>query len=142
MTSVDLNSPAVQSHLTILQGVISRMASNSAGCKTWCITIVSALLVVVADKAKPDYVWIAAIPIALFFFLDTYYLAYERNFRELYNEFIRKLHDGTASVDDVFIVAPARSTLQSTFAVMLSFSILPFYLLLLGTTGLAHRLLL
>jgi len=46
------NPQVVQSHLTILQAVIQRMASNSASSKTWCVTLVSAILVIVADKGK------------------------------------------------------------------------------------------
>ena len=75
------SSPSVQIHLNILQGVIERMASNSNSSKAWCITIVSAILVVVADKGKPDYAYIAFIPTLLFFALDTYYLALEKGFR-------------------------------------------------------------
>jgi len=54
---VNLDSPAVQSYLTILQDVIGRMASNSAGAKTWCIALVSAIIVVIADKGEPGYVF-------------------------------------------------------------------------------------
>ena len=35
-------SSAVQAHLTILQGVICRMAENSRSCKVWCVTLVAA----------------------------------------------------------------------------------------------------
>ncbi|WP_414544018.1 hypothetical protein [Nostoc sp. CCY0012] len=42
------DSNSVQSYLNILQGVIARMANNSASCKTWCISLVSAILVVLA----------------------------------------------------------------------------------------------
>src|SRR2546425_4593734 len=90
----------------ILQSVISRMATNSSNCKTWCVTLVSAIVVIIADKGKPDYVWISVVPIALFLLLDTYYLSLEREFRGVYNDFIRKLHFGNATVDDVFYVAP------------------------------------
>jgi len=38
------NSQAVQSHLSIIQSVIQRMASNSTSSKAWCITLVSAIL--------------------------------------------------------------------------------------------------
>ena len=41
-------SSAVQSHLTIMQGVINRMAENSRSCKVWCVTLVAATLVLVA----------------------------------------------------------------------------------------------
>lgn len=129
---VDFESPAVQSYLSILQGVIGRMATNSAACKTWCITLVSAVVVIVADKSKPDYVWISVIPIFLFFLLDSYYLGLERRFRGVYNGFIRKLHSGKATVDDVFIVAPGKlkEIFSSTCSASASVSVWPFYLLL------------
>ena len=59
----DENSPAIQGHLHTIQTVIQRMASNSTSCKAWCVTLVSAMLVLIADKEKPDYVWISVVPI-------------------------------------------------------------------------------
>ncbi|HDZ9313104.1 TPA: hypothetical protein RUZ05_003537, partial [Vibrio cholerae] len=73
--SVTEESPSVQAHLTMLQNIIQRMASNSSSCKSWCITLVSAVLVIVADKGKPDYAWIALLPTVIFACLDAYYLA-------------------------------------------------------------------
>lgn len=127
---VTFDSPAVQSYLTILQGVIGRMASSSAGAKTWCIALVSAIIVVVADKADARYVWIALVPVALFFLLDAYYLGLERLFRDRYNDFIVKLHEGTAEVDDVFIVTPGTGTMKAAFGACASVSVWPFYILL------------
>jgi hypothetical protein len=63
-------SASVQAHLQILQSVIQRMASNSTSCKEWCITIVSAILVLIADKGKPELVWLALFPTFLFLALD------------------------------------------------------------------------
>jgi hypothetical protein len=131
--TVNLDSPAVQSYLTILQGVIGRMASNSAGAKTWCIALVSAIIVVVADKGEPGYVWIAVVPVGLFFLLDAYYLGLERQFRERYNDFIGKLHEGKAEVQDVFIVTPGSGltgSMKAAFVACGSVSVWPFYLLL------------
>src|SRR5882762_9924612 len=133
MDKVNFDSPSVRSYLTIVQGVISRMAGNSASCKTWCITLVSAVIVIVADKGKPNYVWISAVPIVLFLILDSYYLALERQFRGVYNEFIRKLHFGSATVDDVFFIAPrvgALATSAEILKAVISFSVWPFYTLL------------
>lgn len=130
---VNLDSPAVQSYLTILQAVIGRMASNSAGAKTWCIALVSAIIVVVADKGDPGYVWIALVPVGLFFLLDAYYLGLERQFRERYNDFIGKLHEGNAEVEDVFIVTPGGGLTGSMKAALMacgSVSVWPFYFLL------------
>ena len=124
------NSEAVQAHLRICQSVIQRMAANSAGCKGWCITLVSAILVLVADKSKPDYAYIALIPTALFLALDAYYLSLERRFRESYNNFIETLHDGEVAASDLYAVIPAGRPLAVFFASVLSFSIWPLYLTL------------
>lgn len=132
-TTVSYDSPSVQSYLTILQSVISRMATNSASCKTWCITLVSAIIVIVADKGRPNYVWISVVPIGLFCLLDAYYLAVERQFRDLYNEFIRKLHFGSATVDDVFFLAPRSGLPQTSKGIVDAFgsiAVWPFYSLL------------
>ena len=111
MHNIDFESGAVQSYLGILQGVINRMASNCASCKTWCITLVSAMTVVIADKSNPSYIWVAMVPILLFLFLDGYYLGLEQRFRESYNMFIRKLHSGEATIEDVYIVNPGGGSL-------------------------------
>jgi len=133
------NSPAVQAHLGITQSIIQRMASNSASCKAWCITLVSAILVIVADKEKSDYALIAVIPSLLFLVLDTYYLALERMFRASYNTFIDKLHRGGVVPADIYAVSPAGSILKTFFSALWSFSIWPFYLTLLLMIWLVKR---
>lgn len=133
------NSEAVQAHLTITQSVIQRMASNSASCKTWCITLVSAILVVVADKGKPQLALIALIPILLFLALDTYYLALEKMFRNAYNVFIDKLHKGDINASDVYAVAPVGSWPRTLAVSLRSFSVWPFYLTLFAMTLIAKH---
>ncbi|MDP2601628.1 MAG: hypothetical protein Q8S00_03430 [Deltaproteobacteria bacterium] len=118
MDKVNFDSPSVQSYLTILQSVISRMATNSSSCKTCCVTLVSAIVVIIADKGKPDYVWISIVPIALFLLLDAYYRSLERQFRTVYNDFIRKLHFGTATVEDVFYVASRTGVLATSIHIL------------------------
>lgn len=133
MDKVNFDSPSVQSYLTILQSVISRMATNSSSCKTWCVTLVSAIVVIIVDKGKPDYVWISIVPIALFLLLDAYYLSLERQFRTVYNDFIRKLHFGNATVEDVFYVTPHTGVSATSVNILRaggSISIWPFYVLL------------
>lgn len=145
MNRPSFDSPSVNSYLSILQSVIGRMAANSSSCKTWCITIVSAILVVVAGKANPSYVWIAAIPVILFFGLDSYYLALERLFCDQYNAFIRKLHLNSAAIEDVFILVPGAGTLKVVGAALraaTSLSVCPFYLVLLAMVEIARRLIL
>lgn len=136
------NSQAVQAHLGIVQAVIQRMASNSASCKTWCITLVSAILVVVADKGKPEYVWLALIPTILFFGLDAYYLALEKMFRLSYNNFIDKLHQGRVIGSDLYVVVPSGNMIRTMWASILSFSIWPFYLTLILMVLIAKKVIL
>jgi hypothetical protein len=123
-------SPSIQTHLGIMQGVILRMATNCTACKTWCITIVSAILVVVADKGNPDLAWIALFPAILFFCLDAYYLALEKGFRNSYNEFIKKLHTGTIILDDLYSVVPTGSGFDLQVSALKSFSVWGFYITL------------
>ena len=132
ISQYDSNSQAVQKHLEILQAVIQRMASNSTSCKTWCITLVSAIIVLVADKGKPDYALIAAIPAILFLALDTYYLALERMFRASYNSFINKLHSCKVNVSDLYVVTQKGNLFITFLGSLSSFSIWPFYVILMG----------
>ena len=126
------NSQAVQSHLGIIQSVIQRMASNSTSCKAWCITLVSAVLVVVAGDNKPEYALIALIPSLLFLTLDAYYLALEKMFRNSYNSFIKKLHDDELTSNDLYAVSPEGNILRIFLGSLRSFSIWPFYLTLIA----------
>lgn len=124
------SSPSVQTHLAILQGVIERMAANSNSSKAWCITVVSAILVVVADKNKPDYALLALIPTLLFLALDTYYLAMEKGFRNSYNKFVRKVHDGSLTLDDLYLVNPEGERSRLQLEALKSFSVWGFYIVL------------
>lgn len=121
------DSPSIQIHLGILQNVIQRMGANSSSCKAWCITIVSAILVIVADKSRPDFAYIAMIPTILFLALDTYYLALEKAFRASYNDFIKRLHSGTAQIEDLYAVVPKGSQSAHRIEALKSFSIWGFY---------------
>lgn len=138
----DINSQAVQSHLNITQSVIQRMATNSSSCKAWCITVVSAILVIVADKGNSQYAFIAIIPTVLFFVLDTYYLSLEKMFRNSYNDFIKKLHANKIDSSDLFAVVPKGSIVKTFFKSILSFSIWPFYFTLLIMILLAKEIIL
>ncbi len=139
-STLEAGSEAVQAHLTMLQAVIQRMATNSASCKTWCVTLVSAVLVIVADKGKPQYVWLALVPTLLFLILDAYYLGLEWSFRNAYNDFIRKLHTQKLQLEDLFVIRPKGSVLELAAASIGSFAVWPFYLTLCGMTYAAKLL--
>ena len=124
------DSSSVHIHLGLVQAVIQRMASNSASCKTWCITLVAGILIVVADKGKPAYALIAVIPTFLFLALDTYYLALELRFRDAYNDFVGKVHKKQLVATDFYEITPKGSLCKSFASSLCSFSIWPFYVML------------
>lgn len=133
MAPIEIDSPSVQSHLTILQSIINRMAANSTNSKAWCIGIVSAISIVLSDNPVPKLVWISSLPILLFLFLDSYYLSLERKFRNLYSRFIKKLHYGEAKIEDLYISNTKDDLSISLTEYCSSFkspSIWPFYTML------------
>lgn len=126
--SLDETSPSIQTHLGIIQNIIQRMASNSTACKTWCISLVSAILVFVADKSKPDFVWIALFPSLLFLALDAYYLALEKGFRNRYNDFVLKVHNKSLTTSDLFSVSPIGNPSALQIEALKSFAVWGLYI--------------
>ena len=122
------DSSDIHAHLSIMQGVIQRMAENSRSCKLWCVTLVSAVLFFVARSGSPEHTLIALVPLLLFLILDTYYLALERAFRTSYGTFIEKVHAQELAYSDLYIVAPSGSVASLFFRSLLSFSIYIFYI--------------
>ncbi len=137
-----VESSAVQKHLEIIQGVISRMAENSRSCKVWCVTLVAAVLVLVARTGEPQHALIALVPTLLFLCLDSYYLALERAFIRSQNTFVAKLHRGELESTDVYRVVPTGMGLLMVGRCLGSVSIWLFYPLVVATVVLAWQLIL
>lgn len=84
----------VRQYLQMLQDIINRMAANSSNCKAWAITLFTAMAaLMIGVEEMRQWVWILFFPIALFYFLDAYYLGLEKDFRDLEESFIKKLRD-------------------------------------------------
>lgn len=82
----------VRHYLQMLQDIINRMAANSSNCKAWAITLFTAMAaLMIGVEAMRQWVWIILFPIALFYFLDAYYLGLENDFRDLEASFIKRL---------------------------------------------------
>ena len=74
--NLDVESSAAQAHLTIMQGVIQRMAENSRSCKLWCVTRwFLPPWCWSREQGEPQHALIALGPALLFLALDAYYLA-------------------------------------------------------------------
>ena len=126
--TLGVESTAVRAHIEMMQGVINRMAENSRSCKLWCVTLVAAVLVLVARTGEPRHALIALIPTLLFLFLDSYYLALERSFIKSQNAFITKLHEGKLEAADIYKVIPMGMNWLLVIRCLLgSISVLPFY---------------
>lgn len=134
------DSPAVMKHIDMYQGIINRMAANSAECKKWALGLVSAILVLVAEKGLVDAAALVIVPVILFCFLDAYYLSLEKQFRGAYSQFLDALHQGNLPVGELYRVR-ATGTLPATFwDALLSWAVWPFYLGMLALVALAKWL--
>ncbi|MEQ3727742.1 MAG: hypothetical protein ABNH38_10050 [Tateyamaria sp.] len=78
-------------HLTMLQGVITRMGANSFTLKALSATFGSAAVAVMASADTPSaiYAATATVPIAIFWLMDAQYLRLERAYRTLFDH-VRK----------------------------------------------------
>ena len=118
-------------YISILQENINRMASNSANCKTWLVTILAALLAIqVSLQELQGILWIALIPTILFYILDSYYLGLERRFIKIENNFVEHekadntLYSRLYDFDTKSIMGDGKATWQA----MGSASTFPFYI--------------
>jgi hypothetical protein len=73
-------------HLELIQGVINRMGGNSFAVKTWAVGLNAAIFALAAERpASHRLLVVPLLPVAVFWYLDAFYLRQERLFRHLYN---------------------------------------------------------
>lgn len=102
MIFIDKKShPAFKAHIDMLQGMITRMAKNSASCKSWAIPLVTAILMLAMEKTIVPRDT-AYIPLCLFYLLDCYCLGLERKFKDCRRSFI-KLNKGEDISKDIYL---------------------------------------
>ena len=71
-------------HLELIQGVINRFSTNSFLLKGWSVVLVSALFALSANDSNICFIFLAYIPVIVFWGLDGYFLSMERLYRKLY----------------------------------------------------------
>ena len=138
---LDPEDSRIPTHLNIVQGVINRMADNSRWCKVWCVTLVSAALVLVVRTDNPHQALVALVPIVLFLVLDAYYLGLERSYRWSYNKFVKQLHQGKLRREQLFRVTKCGSDARHFLISFGSLSIWLFYFFIVATALTAWLLL-
>lgn len=77
-------------HLSMIQGVITRMSGFSASAKTFTITILAGLAAISLQADAMQLGVIAMIAAVILFLIDTYYMTLEVRFRSLYDEVVAR----------------------------------------------------
>ena len=101
-----------QAHLSMIQGIVTRLGQNSFLLKGWSVLLVSALLALGAASSEELVLIVAFLPVLTFWGLDGYFLWQERLFRSLYDH-VRKRDEETIDYSmDVSVIRkqPSRPT--------------------------------
>jgi len=118
-------------HLEFIQNVIARMNANSFLLKGWAITLVSALFALAAKDANLNYVLISYIVIPVFWTLDGFFIATERQYRDLYNE-VRNI--GEDQIDFDMNATKFNKNDRTWVCGIFSKTLMPFYGISIGAT--------
>lgn len=120
-------------HLTMLQGVIARMGSNSFTLKALSATFGSAAVAVMAsvERPSPYYAVAAMIPIVIFWLMDAQYLRYERGYRRLFERVRRGEEVEAYSLDAAPFLSEAGPVLRLAF----TWSVIWFYAAIVFSFG-------
>ena len=133
---VPADNAAVIAHIALLQGIINRLAGNSASCKTWCITLVGGLLALYGVLHGRRILVAAVVPVVIFAVLDAAYLAQERLYRKHFDSLAIKLRHERYTAADLYTAQVARITPGPVWGAFWSWSVAPIYGgLALGTTA-------
>jgi hypothetical protein len=109
--------------IELIQDIIKRMAFNSFMIKGWAITLVVITLLLKNTKYQ---VWLAFIPLIVFWFLDAYFLWQERMYRRLYEWVINNRLKTEEYLFDMNAYR-FKNEVQSKFRIMFSITLGWFY---------------
>lgn len=125
-----INESSVQLNLQFYQDIIARMENNSRVVKTWCITIVSAVLIFFIEGKGLTIVNVIPFLLVVFWYLDIYYLAVEKGYRDSYNSLVDSIHNGSLNKNEIYRIKASDIICNNVLHAFFSFSTLPFYTLL------------
>ena len=106
---LEADNEAVIKHMDMYQGIITRMAGNSAACKTWGIPLVAALLGFMIEGKNESLVILAIITTLVFYYLDSYYLMLENRFRDGFSDSAAKIQAGKFKQSHLYKMLPMGS---------------------------------
>jgi hypothetical protein len=114
-------------HLGFIQGVINRMGNNSFLVKGWTVALVAAIFALASKDSNSAFVYVALLPIVVFWLLDSYYLREEKLFRKLYEG----VAGGTVKSDNFTMKTTAFDReVPGLWRTAVTRTVFPFYLLI------------
>ncbi len=120
---------AAIAHMSMIQGVITRLETNSFTLKALAMTLAAAVLAFFGSIECPNWIYPIAgcLPVMVFWLMDAQYLRLGRSFRHLYDA-VRK-----GNIEDSFSMdyRPFIKDEQSTLRIAFSWSVIWFYLFIL-----------
>ena len=121
----------VQHFISYLEGIINRMASNSANCKNWLLAIIAGCMAMQPSaQVAIDKIWLAYPLVGMFCLLDSYYLGCEKYFRDMMSNFVRKVRKNDNQYVSSLYKFERRSICDDIESVLLGFFSIatwPFY---------------
>ena len=134
------NDSAVIKHMEMYQGIITRMASNSAACKQWSLPLITAMLAYVVKEQSSSLVWLAVFAVFIFYALDSYYLMLENRFRAAFKASAEKIAAGEFSRSDLFDLRPQGSEAKLFLKAFTSPATWPVYFGMFALLVVAYKL--
>lgn len=84
--------------IDLIQSCINRMAQNSFLIKGWTVTLFAVILALLPEKLEqPNRILLGVVMLAIsimFWYLDSFFLATEKNYRAIYNWILRERPKG------------------------------------------------
>lgn len=116
-------------HMSMIQGIVTRLETNSFTLKTLGMTLAVAVLAFTGSVEEPCWIFPLAgsLPIVVFWVMDAKYLHLGRLFRRLYNA----VRLGETNEPFSMNIAPYIKEEQSTLRIAFSWSVSWFYLSIL-----------
>lgn len=134
------NSPSVIAYLESIQGIISRMAGNSAGVKAFTAVVFTIFATMTLTNSQlKAYWWFGIIVSIICAVMDAYYLGFERSYRQRYNDTVKQINHENLDIKDIYNLNPKTTSLKHevfsrTAESLISFSVMGFYLLFILLT--------
>lgn len=111
-------------HLGFIQGIVTRMGTNSFLLKGWSVTLVAAMFALAVKDADKRFMLLSYFPVFVFWVLDGFFLHQEKLFRKLYEE----VATGRLSSDVLSLNTSAvRTNVPSILSVICSKTLLLFH---------------